>query len=354
MTDYEKICDFNSLYQAHIKARCNKRGKQDVISFEMDLANNLWAIKQRLEDGSYTVGGYNRFTIHDPKTREIQALAYADRVVQHSLCDNVLTQFFEKRLIYDNCACREGKGTHFGMKRLEGFLREHYKKYGAEGWILKADVRKFFASIDHEVLLERLGRVIPDSNILRLLEHIVHSFQADTGKGLPMGNQTSQLFALYYLDPLDRLVKEKLRVRHYTRYMDDMILLHPDKSVLQDALQQMTILAEATLRIEFNEKTNLFPVKNGVDYLGWHFYLTDTGKVVKRLRTQNKKRLKRRLKGLQKGYAEGKLDWEDVKRSMAATQGHLIHGHTYRLRAKLYNQTVFVRNTLNETEEMRI
>lgn len=109
-----------------------------------------------------------------------------------------------------------------------------------------------------------------------------------------------------------------------------------------------------TLKLRFNDKTQIFPVAHGVDYLGWHFYLTDTGKVVKRLRRQNKKKLKRRLKGLQKGYAEGRLDWEGVKRSMAATHGHLTHGHTYRLRAKLYNKTVFVRSAGIETEDITI
>lgn len=163
-----------------------------------------------------------------------------------------------------------------------------------------------------------------------------------------MGNQTSQLFALYYLDPVDRLIKEKLRIRHYTRYMDDMVLLHPDKAVLQNALRQMRELAESTLHMELNEKTNIFPVRQGVDYLGWHFYLTDTGKVIKKLRTQNKRKLKHRMKGLQKGYAEGRLNIEDITRSMAAAQGHLLHGHTWRLREKIVTNTVFVRKQEDE------
>jgi RNA-directed DNA polymerase len=324
-------------------ARRGKRYKSDVITFEIDLANNLWEIKRRLDDGSYAVSGYKRFMIHDPKTREIQALCYADRIVQHSLCDNVLTPFFERRLIYDNCACREGKGTHFGMNRLAEFMREHYRQHGAQGWILKADVRKFFQSIDHGVLKSMLARTIPDPAVQRLLESIIDSFEATTGKGLPMGNQTSQLFALYYLDPLDRLIKERLHIKHYTRYMDDMVLLHPDKSYLQECLRQMRELCYNDLKLELNEKTQIFPIRHGVDYIGWHFYLTDTGKVIKRLRTQNKKRLKRRMKGLQKGYAEGRLELEDIKRSMASTNGHLAHGHTYRLKSKLYNETVFIR-----------
>lgn len=311
----------------------------------MDLAANLWNIKERLDNKSYVVGGYKRFMVHDPKDREIQALCYGDRVVQHSLCDNVLTPFFENRLIYDNCACRKEKGTHFSIKRLTEFMREHYRKYGADGYILKADIRKYFPSVNHEILLQRLRRVIPDPEIMNLLEMIIHSWNADEGKGLAMGNQTSQLFALYYLDPVDRLIKEKLRIKHYTRYMDDMILLHPDREYLRECLRQIRELCEIGLKLELNEKTQIFPIRHGVPYLGWHFYLTDTGKVIKKLVTQNKKRLKRRMKGLQKSYAEGKMDVDGIKRSMVSTNGHLIHGQTYRLRTKLYWNTVFVRKT---------
>ena len=311
----------------------------------MDLAANLWGLKERLESKTYVVGGYKQFVIHDPKDREIQALSYGDRVVQHSLCDNVLTPFFENRLIYDNCACRKRKGTHFGIDRLAEFMREYYRKNGADGWILKIDIRKYFPSVDHEILLQRLRRIIPDPDIKSLVEMIIRSWNAATGKGLAMGNQTSQLFALYYLDPADRLIKEKLKIKHYTRYMDDMILLHPDKEYLQECLRQIRELCERELKLELNEKTQIFPIHHGVDYLGWHFYLTDTGKVIKQLRTQNKKRLKRRMKGLQKGYAEGRLDFEDIKRSMAAASGHLMHGHTYRLRERIYGNTIFARKT---------
>jgi hypothetical protein len=281
--------------------------------------------------------------IHDPKEREIQALGYADRVVQHSLCDNVLTPFFERRLIYDNCACRIGKGTHFGMRRLAGFMREHYAKHGASGWILKADVRKYFPSIDHGILKERLRRVIRDENVMRLLETIIDSFNADTGKGIPMGNQTSQLFALYYLDPVDRLIKEFMRVGRYVRYMDDMALVHPSRDFLVECLERMRDLARYGLKLELNEKTQIFPIRNGVDFLGWHFYLTETGKVIKKLRSSSKTRLKRRLAELQREYAEGKAGPERVDRCFASINGHLKHGHTWRLRTTLYDKTIFSR-----------
>ena len=215
MTDYDLICDFQSLYEAHKNARRCKRHKADVITFEMDLANNLWELKKSLESKIYKVGEYSRFMIHDPKDREIQALKYSDRVVQHSLCDNVLTPFLEKRFIYDNCACRKGKGTHFGMDRLTGFLREYYKQNGVDGWILKADVRKFFPSINHNVLVERLHNVIPDKDVMNLLE--------------------------------------EMQIKHYTRYMDDMVLLHKNKEYLQETLLQMQEMCNNRLKLELIE-----------------------------------------------------------------------------------------------------
>jgi len=237
------------------------------------------------------------------------------------------------------------------MKRLTLFMVEHYSKHGADGWILKIDIRKYFPSINHEVLLNRLRQKIEDPLIMRLIELIVYSWNADTGTGLAMGNQTSQLFALYYLDPLDRLVKEKFKVKHYIRYMDDMILLHHDKKFLQECLRQMREFSKNELKLEFNEKTQIFPLRNGADFLGWHFYLTDTGKIVKKLRTQNKKRLKRRLKCLQKGYETGRLDLEDIRKSMAATHGHLKHGHTYKLKTKVYDKFSLIKKIERKIED---
>ena len=341
MTDYEKICDFENLYKAHKRARCCKRHKKDVILFEMNLAENLWNIKNSLENRTYKVAGYNKFMIYDPKEREIQALSYYDRIVQHVLCDEVLTPFFDKRLIYDNCACRIGKGTHFALKRLTKFFHNHYQKYGASGYILKCDIRKYFSSIHHEVLKSRLQTVISDKDILNLLFHIIDSFEHSPNRGLPMGNQTSQLFALYYLDPLDRFIKEKLRIKHYVRYMDDLALLSDDKDYLKDCLKNMQKIVNNQLKIEFNDKTQIFPIKNGVDFLGFHFYLANSGKIVKKLRRSSKIRFKNRLKKLQTEYKIGKAHLEDINASLASYRGHLMHGHTYKLRSSVFSKIKF-------------
>lgn len=342
MTEYEKIYQFENLYRAYkMAARC-KRTKREVIEFELNLAENLWKLHDELEDRRYQTPPYHRFMIYDPKKREIQALSFRGRVVQHSLCDNVLKPYFEKRLIYDCAACRENKGTHFAMKRLTGFLQAFYKEHGTKGYFLKCDVRKYFDSIDHGVLKYLLRR-FPDKEVLTFLYQIIDSFNADTGKGLPMGNQSSQWFALYYLDRIDRTIKEKYKIKYYTRYMDDLILLHEDKEHLKTCLAEIRAFAAEKLKLEFNEKTQIFPVSEGVDYLGWRFYLTDTGKVIRRLRTSNKRRFKRSLKAFREKYRNGEMDLDAIKRSLASYNGHLKHGHTWKLKTKIYGNFVLTK-----------
>ena len=288
--------------------------------------------------------------IYDPKEREIQALSFADRVFQHLLCDNILMPYLEPRLIYDNAACREGKGTHFALNRLGKFMREHYKKYGAEGYILKFDIRKYFNSIDHVVLKNKL-KGFPDEEVKQLLYHIIDSYAKEpeteepSQRGLPLGNQTSQWFALWYLNGLDRLIKEKFGIKYYSRYMDDGILIHENKTYLKQCLEEMTAYVEKELKLSFNEKTQIFPISQGADYLGFRFYLTDTGKVIRRLRTSNKKRWKRRLKLYQKQYRQGTKNFEEITRSMKSYQGHLKYGNTYRLRAKVYQSFVLTKHS---------
>ncbi|MCL2797460.1 MAG: RNA-directed DNA polymerase [Firmicutes bacterium] len=341
MTDFEKISAFESLYAAHKAARLGKRNKSEVIRFEMRLSENLFALKDELERGVYRVAGYKKFFVFDPKTREIQALSYRDRIVQHSICDNVLEPYFERRLIYDNAACRKGKGTHFAMDRLTGFLREHYKKYGAEGYALKCDISKYFDSIDHDVLKNALIKCGFEDRVKSLLFQIIDSYQKSStansqpltvnGRrkpcGLPIGNQTSQFFALFYLDPLDRLIKEKLRIKHYTRYMDDFILIHHDKEYLKDCLERMRAMIENVLHLRFNAKTRVLSLKDGVDYLGFKFTLTETGKVIRLLKREKRVKIVRMVKRLavlpQSMNASKAIRIRSVK-------AHIEHGNAFK------------------------
>ena len=320
MTDYEKVYCFKNIYKAYKATIKGKRSRGEAITFEADLSLNLWNLYYELEHHTYQLSRYYFFQVYGPKVREIQALSLRDRVVQHSRCDNVLRPYFDQRLIYDCAACREGKGTRFATDRLTLFLREYYKKNGTGGYILKFDIRKFFDSIDHEMLKQKLA-ALPDEDIKELLWHIIDSFQKNDvtqqrARGLPLGNQSSQWVALWYLNGLDRLIKEKLHIKFYSRYMDDGILIHESREYLQECLTQMKIYVEQELRLEFNEKTQIFPISQGADYLGFRIYLTENGKVIRRFCTSNKKRWKRRMKLYQKQYSMGQKSFEDITKSI--------------------------------------
>lgn len=340
MTDYEKIFDFQNLYKAHTVARLGKRDNREVILFEMNLSQNLAELSQSIKDKTYTMSGYYNFMVHDPKERKIHALHYRDRVVQHCLCDKVLAPLIDKKLIYDNSACRLGKGTHFAIGRLSKFIHEYYNKNGTDGWFLKCDIRKFFDNIDHEILKEKLRRIIFDKDLLWLLDMIIDSFEKSSGKGLPLGNQTSQWFAIYYLDGLDRLIKEQFRIKYYTRYMDDMVMIHREKDYLKQCLGQIKIFLAEELNLEFNEKTQIFPIKNGVDYLGWHFYLSDSGKVIRKVKQQTKYKYKRKLKYMQYAYSENLMTLDEISEIINSYHAHLDYGHTYRLQKNLLKDFV--------------
>ena len=334
---FDDLSGFEPLYRAHCLARRGKRNQREVIEFELDLARNLTSLSDSLHDGSYRPWPFMRFTVRDPKRRVIHTPRYRDRVVQHALCDNVLAPVLERRLIYDNAACRVGKGTHFSLDRLEGFMRKHARTHGTRGWFLKCDVARFFDSIRHDALKERLARLPLDTRTIDLLHpfidsHVVAgSVVRGDERGLPLGCQSSQWFALYYLDGLDRLVKERLRVRAYTRYMDDMVLVHPDRAFLRDCLGEMRAFAADELGLEFNRKTQLAPLGQGIDYLGFHLYLASDGKVVRRLRQEAKRRICRRVKMLRGESARGACGAEELLERLCSYRAYLDHGDTYGL-----------------------
>jgi hypothetical protein len=332
--DFASMTTFAALYDAHRAARQGKQAKREVINFELNLGPNLVALRRRLQTGTYRPRPYLAFTIHEPKRRDVFAPRYVDRIVQHSLCDNILAPVLDPRLIHDNAACRVGRGTHFALDRLSGFLRAFYRRHRCRGFFLKFDIRQYFASIDHEVLLATLWRAIRSPETRRLLETIVHSYEVTPGVGLPLGNQASQWFALYHLDGLDRLIKERLRVPWYTRYMDDGVLLHPSRRYLGECLARMGEHV-AGLGLEFNAKTQIFPVSAGVSYLGFHTYLTDSGRVVRRLDSGKKATLRRRLARLSRDYAAGLEPPHAVAERIRSHCAHLEHGDTYRLRREL-------------------
>lgn len=285
-------------------------------------------------------GLFRVFYVYEPKKRLVQAPAFVDKVVQHALVDNLIYERITNSFILDNYASQKGKGLHFGLDRLRGFFTEYWNKYRtAEGWVLKADVRHFFASIDHDKLKEKLKRLDLEPIVFDLLCTYI-----DSTDGLPLGYQTSQLFALLFLDEFDHFVKERLHIRWYGRYMDDFFLIHPDKDYLQFCLKEIRAFM-ASLGLELNEKTQIFPIRNGIDFLGFHTYLTEEGKVIRKLRHSSIKRMRSKLRRWEQDYPAGLVTREKILQSWQAWDAHAAHGNTWSLRQQVRDR---VQNILKE------
>ncbi len=343
---WETLTSFENLYAAARKARRGKRAKAAVERFEFELERNLVELRRSLLDETYRPGTFHTFTISDPKPRLISAAPYRDRIVHHGLC-NVLEPIFERSFIFDSYACRRGKGTHAAVDRYSSFARRNR-------YVLKCDVRKFFPSVDHQILLAQLARKIKDPKVRRLAERIVgHSNPQeevpgffpgddlftvqDRPRGIPIGNQTSQFFANVYLDPLDHFVKERLRCRYYVRYCDDFVILDNDKrrlSEIRDAVEDCLL----GLRLWLHpRKRSISRVEDGLRFLGYRVWPDH-----RRLDRSGVVRFCRRLRTYQRLYRSGRLSGAELTQRIRAWIGHACHADTWRLRADLFGGRIFL------------
>ena len=286
----------------------SKRGKQDVQEFQADLMHNILALHHDLVAKTYCHGGYHHFKISDPKPRDIHKASVRDRLLHHALY-RILYPYFDKKFIADSYSCRLGKGTHKAMNKFRQYAYKVSKNHTCTIWVLKCDIRKFFASIDYQVLFSILGRHIGDQKILWLLCGVVGSFS----KGLPLGNLTSQLLVNIYMNEFDQYVKHQLKAKHYVRYADDFVLLSHDKTGLEKRLRYIVVFLREKLKLQLHpNKVSITTFASGVDFLGWvHF----PGHRV--LRTGSKRRMFRRLK-----QRQGQKGERATKQSYKGMLGH--------------------------------
>ena len=260
---YGAIADPDNLRLAFWKAKRGKAGKPDVEAFRADLGRKLEDLRGELLAGDIRVGECHTFTIHDPKERLICAPSFRERVLHHAVV-NVCEPVFERRQIHDSYACRKGKGLHACLERAKRFTRYH-------DWYLKLDVRKYFDSIPHDRLRALLRRRFKDRLLLALLERIIDSHSAGTGKGIPIGSLTSQHFANDYLSEADHMVKEAWSIRGYVRYMDDLVLWHDDKAALLRVERQLREFCRDALALELKPPC-LNHTAKGVSMLGYRVF----------------------------------------------------------------------------------
>ena len=284
---FEDIISLDNLLSAWKQFIKGKRNKPDVQEFQLYLMDNIFQLHHDLADFTYRHGNYQAFNISDPKPRNIHKATVRDRLL-HRAAYRILYPFFDKIFIADSFSCRSNKGTHKAVKRFQSFAYKISRNHTRTCWVLRCDIRKFFASVDHDVLMCILAEYVPDKNILWLLDEVVSSFES----GLPLGNLTSQLFANVYMNKLDQFIKHKLKAKYYVRYADDFVILSENKKWLKNQIQSIQNFLAENLKLTLHpDKVFIKTLASGVDFLGWvnfvdHRVLRTTTKrrVVKRIR----------------------------------------------------------------------
>ena len=312
---FEQIISLENLFSAWEEFLCGKKKRKDVAEFSMKLSENVFSLHEDLLNKTYVHGPYHAFNISDPKPRSIHKATVRDRLLHHAIY-RILYPYFDKKFIYDSYSCRNLKGTHRALDRFTHFSRKVSENNTKTVWVLKCDVRKFFASIDHAVLLNTLKSFDLGRDTLRLLHRVIISFNSGvSGKGLPLGNLTSQLLVNVYMDWFDQYMKHRIGAKYYIRYADDFVVMSVDKIELENMLLQIGFFLKDNLELHLHpNKVFIKTVASGLDFLGWvHFPHHRV------LRTVTKRRMFNKLKN----NASPKI--------LASYKGMLKWGNTYKI-----------------------
>lgn len=313
---FHDIISIDNLLSAWREFLSGKRNRKDVAKFSLHFTDNILYLHRELSEKTYRHGPYRMFRINDPKPREIHKASVKDRLVHHAIY-RVLYPYFDRLFIFDSFSCRRRKGVHHALNRFRQYGRQLSRNHTRTAWVLKCDIRKFFASIDHEILNSLLKRHLNDGETLWLLNEVINSFDTTNrpGVGLPLGNLTSQLLVNIYMNELDQFLKRQLRVQYCARYADDFVILHQNKKYLEKLLPKISSFLDSQLKLSLHpNKVSIQTMASGVDFLGWvHF---PNHRV---LRTATKRRV---LKKIHKNPS---------KETLASYQGLLSHGNAHKL-----------------------
>jgi len=319
---FKDIVSVDNLLLAWQEFVKGKRNKKDVQEFSFNLMDNVFSLHHDLVNRIYKHGGYQAFNICDPKPRNIHKASVRDRLVHHAIY-RILYSFFNKIFIADSFSCRLEKGTHKVINRFCSFAYKVSQNNTKTCWILKCDIKKFFASIDHKILINILQDYIPDHDILQLLKEVINSFYSTKlGSGLPLGNLTSQLLVNIYMNEFDQFVKHKLKVRYYIRYADDFVILSKNRRWLEQIIPRIQDFLKDRLKLKLHpNKISIKTLNSGEDFLGWvHF---SDHRV---LRTTTKKRIVKRIK------------IHPTIETLNSYLGLLKHGNTNKIKKDIFKQ----------------
>lgn len=327
---YTRIITFENLLNAAKKSMRGKKSKNSVITFNFNLEAELILLHQQLVDKTYQPRPYSQFEVIEPKVRKICSSDFRDRVVHHAIC-NLVEPIFEARSIKDSYACRVGKGSHQAVSRCQEFSRKY-------SYYLKCDIKKFFESIDHQVLKKILRRLFKDQDLLWILDKIIdHKVPGNRpDRGLPIGNLTSQHFANLYLGELDHLIKDRLGIKGYARYMDDFICFADSKKELWDLHLKIDHFVTQNLKIELKEKvTQVAPVSEGIPFLGFRVFPQ-----LIRLKRENLSRMRTKIRKKEIQFKKGRVSERDLINSVGSIVAHVSHVNSLTLRRGIFKESL--------------
>lgn len=333
---FDQVASLENLFTAWDNFKTDKRHKLDVMRFEWELEENIFQLSRELKSGEYRHGPYEGFFVHDPKQRHIHKASVRDRILHHAVF-SVINPIFEPTFIATSFSCRVGYGTHRGVETLARMLRRASKNNTRTCYVLKCDVRKFFDSVDHTILLGLIEKRVKDEKMIWLLRSIVESYSSEIGigKGVPIGNLTSQLFANIYMNEFDQFVKHIVREKRYVRYTDDFAIVSENPIYLKELLPKVEKFLFETLAVTLHpNKIILSTFCQGIDFLGYVSFPKH-----RLLRTKTKKRILKKMRKKVSGYRLGELTRENLHQSLQSYLGVLSHANTYRLSEQLKNET---------------
>lgn len=314
---FETVASYDNLYEAYLEARKGKRQFTDVARFSANLEENLTNIHNHLIWGTWKPGKARTFRVFEPKQRDIQAPPFVDRVVHHALV-RVVEPYFERKFIHHSYACRVGKGSQRAVWALQKMLRDAQREWGS-AYVVKCDISKYFASINHAVLFREISKTISCRRTLELWLKITQAYGYDGGIGVPVGALTSQLDGNIQLSPLDHLITSGAGFGRYVRYMDDFVILVKHKAMARAVLAFIDEEV-AKLALRLNPKSEYFPASRGVDFAGYRTWSTH---ILPRKR--NLKKANKRFKSMAVKYARGEIGLDYVQPRVASFLGYTKH-----------------------------
>lgn len=337
MSLYERIYDTKNLEESYKRTQSgNRKYRKEAIYFAMSKERKLRCLQKELEDRTYRPGSYIEFYVFEPKKRLVHAPHIRDKIVQFSI-HTVLQGVYRPVFIKDSYACLEDKGAHEAVHRIQHYMRLAQWKY-EEPYIVKIDVRKFFYSINRDILKTIYRKKIPESeqDFLRILDMIVDS-SPEGERGSPLGNVTSQDFANIYLNEVDQFCKRYLGLKWYVRYMDDICIIVKDRETARDVLAKIRTYVKDHLDLELNEKTHIYPLAQGINTLGFRIHTTHL-----EVRNSSKAAMKRRIKKIDEKVQSGRLTKKQAQQAVNAWLGHARHSNSYNLAKKIFEKYDYI------------